>query len=117
MTRMISIEFRQEKTGSPVALVPTGDPATIPSVGDLVFVPDSEAPWIYAYFQVLRRQFFYDQQGALTMVSLTCEAGPAEHSPGATVPGPVLASQSGRSSTPTTAPHDPDDTGVLPGPE
>ena len=77
---MISIEYRQDRTGSPVALMPVGDPGTIPHVGDVVFVPDSETPWVYAYLRVIGRQFFYDQHGALTMVSLTCESGP-EHAP------------------------------------
>jgi hypothetical protein len=114
---MISVEFRQEKTGSSVAVVTVGDPATIPLVGDMVFVPDAETPWVYAYLRVMGRQFFYDQLGALTMVSLACECGPAEHAPEPAFQTPFQDSSRKSSIAARAATDDPDETAWLPGRE
>ena len=70
---MPQLEFCQENNGPKIASVHAGDPAVIPSVQDLVYVPDGDDPRTYIYVRVSGRQFYYDQQGHLTIVKLFCE--------------------------------------------
>lgn len=74
---MPRLEFLREGTGQLVAQVQAGDPASIPAIEDLVYAPSAENPGIYACFQVSDRQFYYDQQGNLTLVGLTCRILPS----------------------------------------
>jgi hypothetical protein len=67
------IDFCQEKSGALVAHAQIGEPSEIPCVGDLVYAPCSEDSGVYAYLRVSGRQFYYDQQGHLSTVRLTCE--------------------------------------------
>src|SRR5262245_29274285 len=73
---MMWIEFCQEKSGALIACAQAGEPAVIPRVGDLVYAPRWEDSGVYAYLSVSGRQFYYDQQGTLTMIRLTCKDGP-----------------------------------------
>jgi hypothetical protein len=70
---MPQLEFCRETDGPKIASVHAGDPGVIPSVHDLVYVPDGEDPRAYVYVRVSGRQFYYDQQGHLTMIRLSCE--------------------------------------------
>jgi hypothetical protein len=67
------IDFCRAKSGALVAHAQVGEPSEIPWVGDLVYAPCSEDSGVYAYLRVSGRQFYYDQQGRLSMVRMTCE--------------------------------------------
>lgn len=70
---MPQLEFCREKDGPKIASVHAGDPAVIPGVWDLVYVPDDDDPRVYVHLRVSSRQFYYDQQGHVAMVRLICE--------------------------------------------
>jgi hypothetical protein len=73
---MMRIDFCQEKSGILIAHAQVGEQAAIPCVGDLVYAPRSADSGVYAYLRVSGRQFYYDQQGNLTTIRLTCEDEP-----------------------------------------
>jgi hypothetical protein len=70
---MTQLEFWQEKAGRAIATVPAGDPAVVPAVGDVVYIPDANDSGIYAFVEVRGRRFYYSQQGELTVIRLSCE--------------------------------------------
>jgi hypothetical protein len=70
---MSQVEFSRETDGTTIASVQNGDRDFIPSVRDEVYVPDGADPRVYVHLRVSGRQFYYDQQGHLTMVRLSCE--------------------------------------------
>ncbi len=70
---MPQLEFCREMDGPTIAGVQAADPAVIPTVRDEVYVPDGAEPRAYVRVRVSGRQFYYDQQGHLTIVRLSCE--------------------------------------------
>ena len=70
---MTQVEFSEETSKRVIANIQAGDPAVIPSAGDLVYVPSVDDSRVYAYVKIVSREFFYDQHGHLTMVKLACE--------------------------------------------
>jgi hypothetical protein len=70
---MTQLEFWHEKADRVVANIPVRDQCTVPSVGDLVYVPDEKDSGVYAYGKVESRRFYYSQSGELTMIRLACE--------------------------------------------
>jgi hypothetical protein len=70
---MSQLEFWNEKADRVVANIPVRDQATVPSVGDLVYVPDEKDSGVYAFVKVVSRRFYYSQVGELTMIRLACE--------------------------------------------
>jgi hypothetical protein len=70
---MAQLEFWHEQADRVVANIAVRDPGTVPSVGDLVYVPDEKDSGVYAYVKVLSRRFYYSQAGELTMIRLACE--------------------------------------------
>jgi hypothetical protein len=70
---MAQVEFSRETDGATIASAQAGDREVIPSVRDEVYVPDGADPRAYVHVRVSGRQFYYDQQGHLTMVKLACE--------------------------------------------
>jgi hypothetical protein len=71
---MTQLEFWNESADQVVATVSVRDQNTMPSVGDLVYVPDEKDSGVYAYLKVVSRRFYYSQTGELTMIRLACEA-------------------------------------------
>ena len=70
---MTQIEFWQENANRVLATVPMREQSTVPSAGDLVYVPDERDSGTYAYAKVIGRRFYYSQAGELTMIRLACE--------------------------------------------
>ena len=71
---MTQLEFwGKKRQGQVLANIPVRDQSTVPSVGDLVYVPDEKDSGIYAYVKVVCRRFYYSQAGELTMIRLACE--------------------------------------------
>jgi hypothetical protein len=70
---MTQVEFWQEKADRVFANVQVRDSSTIPSVGDLVYVPEAKEFGTYAHVKVVCRRFYYSQCGELTMIRLACE--------------------------------------------
>jgi len=70
---MTQVEFWQEKADRVFANIQVSDQGTIPSVGDLVYIPDEKDSGVYAYVKVVSRRFYYSQRGDLTMIRLSCE--------------------------------------------
>jgi hypothetical protein len=65
---MTQLEFCSDH--DPQAIAHAGEHATIPSVGDRVYVPgDTDAR---VHLQVAGRQFLYDDDGTLSTVKLSC---------------------------------------------
>ena len=54
---MPQLEFCQENNGPKIASVHAGDPAVIPSVQDLVYVPDGDDPHLTSMFGYLAASF------------------------------------------------------------
>jgi hypothetical protein len=70
---MTQLEFWHEQADRVVANITVRDQWAVPSVGDLVYVPDEKDSGVYAYIKVLGRRFYYSQSGELTMIRLACE--------------------------------------------
>jgi hypothetical protein len=70
---MAQLEFWHEKADQVFANIPVRDQSAVPTVGDLVYVPDEKDSGIYAYVKVVCRRFYYSQSGELTMIRLDCE--------------------------------------------
>jgi hypothetical protein len=70
---MTQLEFWQEKADRVFANVALRDQNTVPSIGDVVYVPDERNSGVYAYVKVVCRRFYYSQEGDLTMIRLACE--------------------------------------------
>jgi hypothetical protein len=70
---MTQLEFWHEQADRVFANISLREQATVPSVGDLVYVPDEKDSGIYAYVKVVCRRFYYSQTGELTMIRLACE--------------------------------------------
>lgn len=70
---MTQLEFWNEQADRVIANIPVRDSDTVPSVGDLVYVPDEKDSGVYAYVKVVSRRFYYSQTGELTMIRLACE--------------------------------------------
>ena len=70
---MTQLEFWHEKADRVVANITVREQCTVPSVGDLVYVPDEKDSGVYAYVKVVSRRFYYSQAGELTMIRLACE--------------------------------------------
>ena len=71
---MTQLEFWHEKADQVFANIPVRDQCAVPSVGDLVYVPDETDSGVYLYVKVVGRRFYYSQSGELTMIRLACEA-------------------------------------------
>jgi hypothetical protein len=70
---MTQLEFCRDYDERPIARIEDGEPAIIPSIGDRVYVPDEQDSRVYLHIKVVGRQFYYDQQGHLATVRLSCE--------------------------------------------
>ncbi len=70
---MTQLEFWHEQADRVVATITVRDQCAVPSVDDLVYVPDEKDSGVYAYVKVLGRRFYYSQSGELTMIRLACE--------------------------------------------
>ena len=70
---MTQLEFWDQKADGVVANIRLREPGILPSVGDLVYVPDEKDSGVYAYVKVLYRRFYYSQSGELIMIRLACE--------------------------------------------
>ena len=70
---MTQLEFWHEQADRVFANIAVRDQCTIPSVGDLVYVPDEKDSGVYVHVKVASRHFYYSQAGELTMVRLACE--------------------------------------------
>lgn len=70
---MAQLEFWHEKNNQVFANLPIREQCPVPSVGDLVYVPDEKDSGVYVYVKVLGRRFYYSQTGELTMIRLACE--------------------------------------------
>ena len=67
---MIELDFWDERRGVTIARVSARDPATIPTVGDGVYIPDAEQSGVYVHLKVTSRHFYYSQNGDLVTVRL-----------------------------------------------
>jgi hypothetical protein len=70
---MTQLEFWQESTDRVIANIPARDQCAVPSVGDLVYVPDEKDSGVYLYVRIVGRRFYYSQSGELTMIRIACE--------------------------------------------
>jgi hypothetical protein len=70
---MTQLEFREKIGGPRISTVSTTSDGTIPCTGDVVYVPHVSNPGVYVHLRIGDRHFYYDQQGGLTVVCLTCE--------------------------------------------
>jgi hypothetical protein len=69
---MVELEFWDEQRGVTLARVSGRDPATIPTTGDGVYIPNAEQSGVYVHAQVKSRQFYYSQEGDLVTVRVLC---------------------------------------------
>jgi hypothetical protein len=65
---MVELEFWDEQRGMTLARVSGGDPGTIPTTGDVVYIPDAEQSGVYVHAKVNSRQFYYSQEGDLVKI-------------------------------------------------
>lgn len=70
---MVELDFWDERRAVTIARVPAQDAATIPSAGDVVYIPDAEQTGVYLHIRVGSRQFYYSQEGMLVTIRLLCE--------------------------------------------
>jgi hypothetical protein len=70
---MVELDFWDERRGMTIARVSAHDPATIPTAGDVVYIPDDEQSGIYLHIKVTSRQFYYSQGGELVTIRLLCD--------------------------------------------
>ena len=70
---MTQLDFCQEHDEQVIAHTRALEPVTIPSVGECAFVPDERDSLVYICVRVSERNFYYDQQGQLATVRLTCD--------------------------------------------
>ena len=70
---MVELDFWDERRAVTIARVPSRDAATIPTAGDVVYIPDAEQSGVYLHIRVSSRQFYYSQEGALVTIRLLCE--------------------------------------------
>ena len=73
---MTQLEFWHENADRVVANIPVREQCPVPSVGDLVYVPDEKDSGVYAYLKIVSRRFYYSQSGELTMIRLACDPMP-----------------------------------------
>jgi hypothetical protein len=71
---MTQLEFYRVHDERAIAHAWLHEPQTIPNIGDCIYVPNAQESCAYVYVEVARRQFYYDQQGYLTTVRLTCDS-------------------------------------------
>lgn len=69
---MTQLEFCRVYDEQAIAHAHAGESTNIPGVGDHVYVPDERESSVYVYVKVAGRRFFYDEQGHLTTVRLSC---------------------------------------------
>jgi hypothetical protein len=69
------LEFWDERTEAAIALVPMGDPAAVPGVGDWCVVPEA-GTGMFATVQVRSRHFYYSAQGQLQRVRVAGRIAP-----------------------------------------
>jgi hypothetical protein len=70
--------FRRQESGRLIAKVQDEDLARIPATDDSVYAPSAEEAGAYLHLRVVGREFYYDQQGALALVSLECVELPSQ---------------------------------------
>ena len=70
---MVELDFWDERRAITLARIPTRDATTIPSGGDVVYIPDGDQSGIYLHLRVQSRQFYYGQDGGLVTIRLLCE--------------------------------------------
>ncbi len=73
---MIELDYWDERRGATIARVSARDPASIPVVGDTVYIPDAEQAGIYVHLRVASRHFYYSQEGAVVTIRLHGEIIP-----------------------------------------
>jgi hypothetical protein len=71
---MVELDFWDERRAATLAHFPARDATTIPSSGDVVYIPDDDQSGVYLNVRVNSRQFYYSQEGDLVKVRLLCEA-------------------------------------------
>ena len=75
---MARLEFRNRETGRLIARAELGVSWIIPAAGDVIYAPSAEDTGVYSHQRVAGRQFFYDQQGHLSLVALECIEVPSQ---------------------------------------
>ncbi len=71
---MVELDFWDDRRGATIARVPARDPAALPGVGDVIYIPDADQSGVYLNIRVNSRQFYYSQDGELVTIRLVCEA-------------------------------------------
>jgi hypothetical protein len=61
-----------------VAQVEGAGSAIIPAAGDRIYAPSVADTGVYSHHQVAGREFYYDQQGHLTLIKLECIEAPSQ---------------------------------------
>ncbi len=69
---MIQLDFRRQESGRLIAQVEAESGSLVPATNDQLYVPLAEEPGMYAHCRIVRRDFYYDQQGILVLVNLAC---------------------------------------------
>ena len=69
---MTQLEFCQEQDGEVIAQAHARSITSIPISGDRVFLPAEHQSCVYVHVKVSSRRFYYDQQGHLALVRLSC---------------------------------------------
>ena len=67
---MFSFEYRHRETGRLVARVEGS--SNMPAPADHIYAPSAADAGAYSHLRVTGREFYYDQQGKLTLVKLEC---------------------------------------------
>jgi hypothetical protein len=69
---MVELEFWDEQRSVTLARVSGHDPATIPTTGDVVYIPQGDESGVYVHVKVNSRQFYYSQEGDLVTIRILC---------------------------------------------
>jgi hypothetical protein len=91
---MTQLDFCREYDEQAIAHAHADESAPIPGVGDCVYVPEEQESTVSVYVKVEDRRFYYDQQGHLATVRLTCRVLPHQEELFSDEPGSLLQGDS-----------------------
>ena len=64
--------FRRQDSGGLIAEARAQGSSGIPAVDDRIYAPSAADPGVYSHHRVTGREFYYDQRGDLSLVTLEC---------------------------------------------